>query len=177
MFVKEWSNFVQKLPLCGCTGENKMWRLTRLYRARDASQRISENNGFCVFFFPCFFSRAFSWDSLVCVSWGLTAYYLLFLEADAVLALASSSPQFQDRHLLRYSNKCSAESFHLFLFCSAAMLAVRNLDLHQSWFSFCVCKYSTSAYFSIILKYFWKCFWEVHSSLFFLWVKHSLLLL
>lgn len=166
-----------KLPLCGCTGESKTWRLNRLYGARDASQRISENN-MCCFFFPlCFFLRAFSWDSFVCVSWELTACYLLFLEADAVLALASSSPQFQDCHLLYYSKKCSAESFHLFLFCSEAMLAVRNLDLHPSWFSFRVCKYSICIYFSIILKYFWKCFWEVHSSLSFLWVKYSLLLL
>lgn len=34
------------LSLYGYIGENKMCRLTRLYRARGASQRISENNGF-----------------------------------------------------------------------------------------------------------------------------------
>lgn len=38
-----------KLPLCGCTGESKTWWLNRLYGARDASQRIIENN-VCFFF-------------------------------------------------------------------------------------------------------------------------------
>lgn len=126
--------------LQGYIGADKICGLSRLYRARGASQRISENS---VGFFPKLLFKGFQLRHLyLCIVQSVFMLYYLSIfgngwsasigqQFSAVLGLSQN-------HLPVPSWNCVPASSTLlsvlifFLSClSEVMVAVRNLDLHQ----------------------------------------------